>query len=306
MAPGKLVFEFTHDRLHVGDDIHIGRFYKIVKAMAWYINGKDGTTQVAIKMVNDSDQTRANILRGNLLKEIKLLKRLSSNRNVTKLLGCCTRQDPVYLITEYAPHGDLKTFLTEHRKQSENATGGFSQNHLLSFAIDVAKGMEYLAENKVIHRYLAAKHVLVYEGKTCKISGFSYASDVVSDHDFFEMNKNCLPYRWMALESLTQKEFTFESDVWSFGVVLYEIITQGDTPYMDMKKIELISALKGGRRMKEPDNCGELLYETILSCSKTDPRSRPTFSMLLKTLHDLNNSEEEQILHKKHSHTQLE
>ncbi|XP_070551102.1 fibroblast growth factor receptor 1-like [Ptychodera flava] len=222
--PGKYTFEFQRDRLHIAETLHTSRSYRIVKALAWFIDGKDGPSDVAIKTEIDSTDSE---FRSNMLQEIKLMKKIHSDENVIRMLGYCTEEAPMVLIMEYSSYGNLKTYLKENRDLFTPGKHDFARRQMLAFATDVASGMKCLQRNKIVHRYLAVKHVLVCERGVCKISNFSYASGVMSDETFFK-TKMKTQYQWMAPESLMHKAFTLKTDVWSFGVVIWEIFSLGN------------------------------------------------------------------------------
>ncbi|XP_070551103.1 fibroblast growth factor receptor 2-like [Ptychodera flava] len=224
MKPGKLVFEFPRDRLHITETIWTSRFYRIDKAIAWFIDGKDGPSDVAIKIEIESTDPE---IRTAMLQEIRLIKKINNDDNVIKMLGYCTEDGPMTLIMEYASYGNLKTYLKDNRQHFTPGKHESARRQMLGFATDVASGMKHLQRNKIVHRYLAAKHVLVCEGGVCKISNFSYTTGVMSDKAFFDTNTT-IPYQWMAPETLMNKTFTLETDVWSFGIVVWEIFSLGN------------------------------------------------------------------------------
>ncbi|XP_070551106.1 tyrosine-protein kinase CSK-like [Ptychodera flava] len=187
---------------------------------------------------------------------------------------------------EYASYGNLKTYLKDNRQHFTPGKNESARRQILGFATDVASGMKHLQRNKIVHRYLAAKHVLVCEGGVCKISNFSYTTGVMSDKAFFDTNTT-IPYQWMAPETLMNKTFTLETDVWSFGIVVWEIFSLGRCPYKNTPQCELISLLEKGHRMVSPDCCEDNIYEMMLSCWKWRPSLRPSLQSMHQELRNL-------------------
>ncbi|XP_055240181.2 vascular endothelial growth factor receptor 2 isoform X2 [Gorilla gorilla gorilla] len=175
---------------------------------------------------------------------------------------------------EEAPEDLYKDFLT--------------LEHLICYSFQVAKGMEFLASRKCIHRDLAARNILLSEKNVVKICDFGLARDIYKDPDYVRKGDARLPLKWMAPETIFDRVYTIQSDVWSFGVLLWEIFSLGASPYPGVKiDEEFCRRLKEGTRMRAPDFTTPEMYQTMLDCWHGEPSQRPTFSELVEHLGNL-------------------
>ncbi|XP_018536505.1 proto-oncogene tyrosine-protein kinase receptor Ret [Lates calcarifer] len=289
-------WEFPRKNLVLGKTLGEGEFGKVVKATAFRLKGKAGYTTVAVKMLKENASHSE--LR-DLLSEFTLLKQVN-HPHVIKMYGACSQDGPLYLIVEYAKYGSLRNFLRESRKvgpsymgRDTNRNSSYLENpddraltmgDLISFAWQISRGMQYLAEMKLVHRDLAARNVLVAEGRKMKISDFGLSRDVYEEDSYVKRSKGRIPVKWMAIESLFDHIYTTQSDVWSFGVLLWEIVTLGGNPYPGIAPERLFNLLKTGYRMERPENCSEEMYNLMLRCWKQEADKRPTFSDISKEL----------------------
>uniref|UniRef100_A0A671PHF4 receptor protein-tyrosine kinase n=1 Tax=Sinocyclocheilus anshuiensis TaxID=1608454 RepID=A0A671PHF4_9TELE len=289
-------WEFPRKNLVLGKTLGEGEFGKVVKATAFRLKGKAGYTTVAVKMLKENASHSE--LR-DLLSEFTLLKQVN-HPHVIKMYGACSQDGPLYLIVEYAKYGSLRNFLRESRKvgpsymgNDANRNSSYLENpderaltmgDLISFAWQSSRGMQYLAEMKLVHRDLAARNVLVAEGRKMKISDFGLSRDVYEEDSYVKRSKGRIPVKWMAIESLFDHIYTTQSDVWSFGVLLWEIVTLGGNPYPGIAPERLFNLLKTGYRMEKPENCTDEMYNLMLRCWKQEPDKRPTFSDISKEL----------------------
>ncbi|XP_041446357.1 tyrosine-protein kinase receptor Tie-1 isoform X2 [Xenopus laevis] len=261
------------------DVIGEGNFGQVIKAMI----KKDGQKMnAAVKMLKEFASENDH---RDFAGELEVLCKLGHHPNVINLLGACENRGYLYIATEYAPYGNLLDFLRKSRvletdpvfaKEHRTASTLTSQQ-LLQFASDVAKGMQYLSEKQFIHRDLAARNVLVGENLVTKIADFGLSR---GEEVYVKKTMGRLPVRWMAIESLNYSVYTTKSDVWSFGVLLWEIVSLGGTPYCGMTCAELYENLPQGYRMEKPRNCDDEVYELMKQCWRDRPYERPTFSQI--------------------------
>ncbi|XP_064622328.1 tyrosine kinase receptor Cad96Ca-like [Lineus longissimus] len=224
------------------------------------------------------------------LREIHLMKTLGSHQNVVNMIGCCTIEEPLCLVVEHMPNGDLLHYLRKHRNsmQGEGVQDGdiyyeedrLKYQDLLSFARQIAKGMEFLSQKGFVHRDLASRNILVGENRMVKVSDFGLTRYVYDDKVYVNRKGGKLPLKWMSIEAIFDLTFSTASDVWAFGVVLFEIITLGGTPYPIISNKDLLRELKMGYRMEKPDNCDDELYHMMLDCWSQCPNDRPDFTDL--------------------------
>ncbi|XP_070549764.1 tyrosine-protein kinase receptor Tie-1-like [Ptychodera flava] len=160
--------------------------------------------------------------------------------------------------------------------------------------------MKYISSKKVIHRYLAAKHILLDDQLRCKVSHFNYSKGVITDSELFRITNECEQcFRWISLETFDERSFTTETDIWSFGVALWEIFTYGLTPYVDHCKEDVAEKLNRGYRLLKPDCVDEDVYNLMLQCWRKRPNDRPTFTSLLPRLRALPEKEDVPVEHYK-------
>lgn len=275
-------WEFDRDKLILDTTLGEGEFGKVVKAYASDLNGSDTVTTVAVKTVKTSNNSVELLA---LLSEFQLLQEVS-HPNVIKLLGACIKGEPPMIIIEYCDFGSLRSYLRLSRKLEEagdldiDGVEPVTATDVLSFAWQVCKGMAYLAEMKLVHRDLAARNVLLATGKICKVSDFGLTRDVYEDDAYLKKSKDRVPVKWMSPESLADHVYTTKTDVWSFGIVGYELITLGATPYPGIPPQNLYHLLRTGYRMERPENCSPEIYMLLEACWADDPSKRPSFKYL--------------------------
>ena len=230
------------------------------------------TTKVAVKTLKPGTMETSEFL-----EEAEVMKKFR-HPNITQLYAVCTKEEPIYIITELMKHGSLLEYL-----RGDGHSLKLSQ--LIDMGAQVASGMAYLEEKNYIHRNLAARNILVGENLICKVADFGIAR--VIDEDIEEpCARKFPPIKWTAPEAELYSRFTIKSDVWSFGILLYELITYGCSPYPGMIDAQVLEAIETGYRMPPPENCPELLYEIMTECWKRNPESRPTFETLQWRLED--------------------
>ncbi|CAL1537182.1 unnamed protein product [Lymnaea stagnalis] len=169
----------------------------------------------------------------------------------------------------------------------EDDDTGISSGDLFAFALQVARGMRHLAGNQIIHRDLAARNILVTDRGVCKITDFGLARTVEGTDNYERTSKGPLPVRWMAPESLTDRTHSFKSDVWSYGILLWEIVTLGASPYPGMSAHDVLKYVTSGKRMEKPHHCTTEIYNIMCDCWSFQPSSRPSFDQLCLKLEEL-------------------
>uniref|UniRef100_A0A8C9WIH0 receptor protein-tyrosine kinase n=1 Tax=Scleropages formosus TaxID=113540 RepID=A0A8C9WIH0_SCLFO len=261
------------------DVIGEGNFGQVIKAMI----KKDGNKiSAAIKMLKEFASENDH---RDFAGELEVLCKLGQHPNIINLIGACENRGYLYIAIEYAPYGNLLDFLRKSRVletdpafAKEHCTAStLTSQQLLQFAVDVATGMHYLSEKQFIHRDLAARNVLVGENLVAKIADFGLSR---GEEVYVKKTMGRLPVRWMAIESLNYSVYTTKSDVWSFGVLMWEIVSLGGTPYCGMTCAELYEKLPQGYRMEKPRNCDDEVYELMRQCWRDRPHERPPFSQI--------------------------
>uniref|UniRef100_H3DL56 Tyrosine-protein kinase receptor Tie-1 n=1 Tax=Tetraodon nigroviridis TaxID=99883 RepID=H3DL56_TETNG len=261
------------------DVIGEGNFGQVIKAMV----KKDGNKMsAAIKMLKEFASENDH---RDFAGELEVLCKLGQHPNIINLIGACENRGYLYIAIEYAPYGNLLDFLRKSRvletdpafAKEHGTASTLTSQQLLQFAVDVATGMHYLSDKQFIHRDLAARNVLVGDNLVAKIADFGLSR---GEEVYVKKTMGRLPVRWMAIESLNYSVYTTKSDVWSFGVLLWEIVSLGGTPYCGMTCAELYEKLPQGFRMEKPKNCDDEVYELMKQCWRDRPYERPPFSQI--------------------------
>uniref|UniRef100_A0A674J5H5 Epithelial discoidin domain-containing receptor 1 n=1 Tax=Terrapene triunguis TaxID=2587831 RepID=A0A674J5H5_9SAUR len=243
---------------------------------------------VAVKILR-SDATKN--ARNDFLKEVKIMSRLK-DPNIVRLLGVCVRDDPLCMITEYMENGDLNQFLTSH--ELEDKLGGSTSDlpPLVHVAAQIASGMKFLASLNFVHRDLATRNCLVGEGFTIKIADFGMSRNLYSGDYYRIQGRAVLPIRWMAWECILMGKFTTASDVWAFGVTLWEVLMLcQEQPYSELTDEQVIENAGQFFRdqgeqiyLSRPPACPLALYEVMLRCWVRESKDRPSFQHIHRFL----------------------
>ena len=227
-----------------------------------------------------------------MLAELKVFKKVGHHPNVVNLIGACTLPGgPLYIVTELVGGGNLLDYLRASRRGRKpeyvNMDPPVSEKDLLQIALYVAKGMKHISQNALVHRDLAARNILLTEDGTAKVGDFGLSRSLYRDGVYIKKTGGRLPLKWMAPESIDLFEFTIQSDVWSYGVLLWEMVTFGGFPYPEVRPSQLLDKLCSGHRLKKPVHCSDDLYGVMSSCWNVDPELRPTFEDLCGVLEDM-------------------
>uniref|UniRef100_A0A4W5L9R6 receptor protein-tyrosine kinase n=1 Tax=Hucho hucho TaxID=62062 RepID=A0A4W5L9R6_9TELE len=295
-------WEFPRDKLKLGKILGAGAFGKVVQATAYGLGEDDNAIRVAVKMLKaraHSDEREA------LMSELKILSHLGQHKNIVNLLGACTQAGPVLVITEYCSHGDLLNFLRHKQETFLNFVMNMPEvPEETSDYKNVCEEKQFIRRygsywhapilpnsplilslsvsfSQCIHRDVAARNVLLTDRRVAKICDFGLARDIMNDSNYVVKGNARLPVKWMAPESIFDCLYTVQSDVWSYGILLWEIFSLGKSPYpsilVDTKFYKMIES---GYQMSRPDFAPPEMYTIMKMCWNLEPIERPTFSKI--------------------------
>lgn len=271
----------SRERITLKDVLQEGTFGRIFHGILVDEKDPNKEKQTFVKTVKDQ---ASEIQVTMMLTESCKLRGLH-HRNLLPITNVCIEEgEKPMVILPYMNWGNLKLFLRQCKLVEANNPQAISQQDLVHMAIQIACGMSYLARREVIHKDLAARNCVIDDTLQVKIT------DNALSRDLFPMDYHCLgdnenrPVRWMALESLVNNEFSSASDVWAFGVTLWELMTLGQTPYVDIDPFEMAAYLKDGYRIAQPINCPDELFAVMACCWALDPEERPKFQQLVQCL----------------------
>ncbi|XP_054623190.1 epidermal growth factor receptor [Dunckerocampus dactyliophorus] len=245
-----------------------GAFGTVYKGL-WVPEGEDVKIPVAIKVLREAASSKAN---KDILDEAYVMASVE-HPHVCRLLGICLTST-VQLVTQLMPFGCLLDYVKENKDS-------IGSQYLLNWCVQIAKGMNYLEERHLVHRDLAARNVLVKTPQHVKITDFGLAKLLNADEKEYHADGGKVPIKWMALESILNRTYTHQSDVWSYGVTVWELMTFGTKPYDGIPASEIASVLEKGERLPQPPVCTIDVYMIMVKCWMIDADSRPRFRELI-------------------------
>ncbi|XP_074546000.1 tyrosine-protein kinase Fer isoform X2 [Halichoeres trimaculatus] len=257
----------NHEDVTLGELLGKGNFGEVFKGTL-----QRDKTPVAVKTCKEDLPPELKI---RFLSEARILKQYD-HPNIVKLIGVCTQRQPIYIVMELVPGGDFLSFL--RKKKDELKT-----KQLVRFSVDAAAGMAYLESKNCIHRDLAARNCLVGEGSVLKISDFGMSRQE-DDGIYSSSGLKQIPIKWTAPEALNYGRYSSESDVWSYGILLWETFSLGVCPYPGMTNQQAREQVEKGYRMTCPQRCPDDVYKVMQRCWQYNPEDRPKFSELQRDL----------------------
>ncbi|XP_064364986.1 proto-oncogene tyrosine-protein kinase ROS isoform X3 [Dromaius novaehollandiae] len=288
----ELLPAFPRDKLNLHKLLGSGAFGEVYEGTAVDILADgSGESKVAIKTLKKGATDHE---KSEFLKEAHLMSKFD-HPHILKLLGVCLLNEPQYLILELMEGGDLLNYLRGARKQKLQTTL-LTVTDLLDICLDICKGCVYLEKMHFIHRDLAARNCLVsvkeYEScsRVVKIGDFGLARDIYKNDYYRKRGEGLLPVRWMAPESLIDGVFTNRSDVWAFGILIWETLTLGQQPYPGFSNIDVLHHVQSGGRLESPNNCPDDLCDLMTRCWAQEPHNRPTFFYIQDKLQEIRHS----------------
>uniref|UniRef100_A0A182VVI6 Tyrosine-protein kinase receptor n=1 Tax=Anopheles minimus TaxID=112268 RepID=A0A182VVI6_9DIPT len=272
-----------------------GAFGEVYEGVVKGVDG-EAETRVAIKTLKKGAKLHE---KQEFLQEAQLMSNFK-HKHITRLLGVCLEADALLIIMELMQGGDLLSYLRRSRSLPGQAAR-LTMLDLISMCQDVASGCRYLEEMHFVHRDLACRNCLVSStdprDRVVKIGDFGLARDIYKNDYYRKEGEGLLPVRWMSPESLVDGVFTSQSDIWAFGVLLWEIMTLGEQPYQAKNNVEVLNHVREGGHLDRPKVCPNEMYELMKYCWRFSPDERPTFRYCLEVLRTLreNTSEHTQI-----------
>ncbi|XP_031141360.1 NT-3 growth factor receptor isoform X2 [Sander lucioperca] len=267
-----------------------GAFGKVFLAECYNLSPTKDKMLVAVKTLKDPTLAA----RKDFQREAELLTNLQ-HEHIVKFYGVCVDGDPLIMVFEYMKHGDLNKFLRAHGPdamilvdgQPLQTNGELGLSQMFHIASQIAAGMIYLASQHFVHRDLATRNCLVGNGLLVKIGDFGMSRDIYSTDYYRVGGHTMLPIRWMPPESIMYRKFTTESDVWSFGVILWEIFTYGKQPWFQLANNEVIECITQGRVLERPRLCPKEIYDMMLGCWQREPQQRLNIKDIQKMMFTL-------------------
>ncbi|EMP38631.1 Proto-oncogene tyrosine-protein kinase ROS [Chelonia mydas] len=283
---------FPRDKLNLHNLLGSGAFGEVYEGTAVDTTGAgSGESKVAVKTLKKG---ATDYEKSEFLKEAHLMSKFD-HPHILKLLGVCLLNEPQYIILELMEGGDLLSYLRGARGQ-KFCGPLLKVADLLAICLDICKGCVYLEKMHFIHRDLAARNCLVSVkeytslSRIVKIGDFGLARDVYKNDYYRKRGEGLLPVRWMAPESLIDGVFTNRSDVWAFGVLVWETLTLGHQPYPGYSNLDVLHHVQTGGRLELPNNCPDDLRDLMTKCWAQEPHNRPTFCYIQDQLQELRNS----------------
>ncbi|XP_072050525.1 insulin-like peptide receptor isoform X2 [Amphiura filiformis] len=279
-------WEFPRDHLEIIHELGKGSFGMVYEGLAKGILPDEPISKVAVKSVQANASIRDRI---EFLNEASVMKSITAH-HVVRLLGVVSKGQPTYVIMEFMAQGDLKNWLRARRPENQADLPLNERKYpptleeIVNMSAEVADGMAFLAAHKYVHRDLSARNCLVSEEGTCKVADFGLARDIYQSDYYRKERGGMLPIRWMAPESVKDGVFQCSSDVWSYGILLWEISTLGELPYQGYSNEEAGEYIKSGRILPKREGTPDNLHELMLQCWQYNDKMRPTFFDILHTL----------------------
>lgn len=299
LNPKLEVLEYPRNRIIYIRDISCGAFGRVFLAKAPEIVKGEDSTLIAVKVLKDE---ASEDMLGDFEHEASLMAEFDHS-NVLKLLGVCALGRPMCLLFEYMARGDLNSFLRAlgpanyvirlpHEDAFIDHPKKLTEADLVNFARQIAAGMTYLSEKCFIHRDLATRNCLMNDQLIVKISDFGLSQQLSSATGYYraDIEKDAVPIRWMPPEAIIYGHFSIASDVWAFGVLVWEIFSYALQPYYGLSHEQVIAYLQDGHLLQKPETCPPAIYGLMLSCWQIEPPARPSFRALEKSLEDVYNT----------------
>ena len=269
-------FELARGRVRLGDKLGNGAFGEVFKG--WIRSAADAERECAVKVLKPGAPQKEKL---EFLAEIQLMKDLGPHPNIIGIIGHCLKEQPFLLMVELVQHGNLRDYLRSCRPK-HGAPPKLTVGDLADFSLQIASGMEFLATRNVVHRDLAARNVLVGKKHSLKISDFGLARSM--EEDEYHATGMKLPIKWMAPEAIRYRTFTTKTDVWAFGVTMWETFSLGGTPYPAHRNKEVLKLLESGERLQRSPGTPAELYRIMCLTWHINPDERPTFADLVAAL----------------------
>ncbi|KAJ8707954.1 hypothetical protein PYW08_010320 [Mythimna loreyi] len=259
-----------------------GAFGEVYQGLYRHRTGDTVEMPVAVKTLPELSTGQAE---SDFLMEAAIMAKFS-HPNIVHLIGVCFDRHPRFIVLELLAGGDLKNFLRESRPKPERASALTMKDLLLS-SIDICKGCRYLESKRFIHRDIAARNCLLTSrgpGRVVKIADFGMARDIYRSDYYKKGGKAMLPIKWMPPEAYIDGVFTIKTDVWSFGVLLWEVFSLGVMPYTGCANREVMEMVSGGGRLEKPYGCPQEIYRLMCECWNPTPSERPSFAHMYERM----------------------